>query len=201
MEKSRKTKKSVLIIVLLLVVGLSIGFAAFTQELTIQSSASVKGDTSTFKVAFSESPSEVTGSAATTGGKAQGGTFSGATLTGLTAEFTAPGQQATWELYAYNDGQFDAFLKAVTVGAITGTAKTGTTQAYVDEAIKGIKIKVTVGAAEYATTTEDITAHKLEKTKGEKVKVTLEYAAGSAIADGDFTVNIGDIKLNYESMD
>lgn len=202
MEKSRKAKKNILIILLLVVVGLSIGFAGFASQLTIQNfNATVKGDESSFKVVFSESTTEATGNSATTGGKAQGGTFSGTELTGLTAEFTAPGQTATWELYAFNDGQFDAFLKSVTIGTVTGTALEGTTQSYVDEAIKGIKIKVDVRGEEYTATRGSITSHELAKGQGEKITVTLTYEAGSATADGDFTVNVGKILLDYDSVD
>lgn len=200
MEKSRKTKKIVLVVLLLIVIGLSIGFAAFTSQLTIKSNASVTGDSTTFKVVFSSSQSSVESGTVVTGGKAEGGAISGTTLSGLEATFTAPGQTATWEVYAYNAGQFDAFLKNVTVGSITGTAGVGTTQSYVDEAIKGISIKVNVRNEDYPTTTS-ITSHKLEKATAEKVVVTLSYAAGSATADGDFTVNIGDILLDYNSVD
>lgn len=202
MEKSRKAKKIVLIVLLLLVIGLTIGFAAFVSELTISSSATVEGNANNFKVAFSESATEVTGSTSTIGENATaGGTFSGTALSGLKAEFTAPGQTATWTVYAYNDGQFDAFLNDVTIGSITGKAGDGTTQSYVDEAVKGISISVKVGGASYSQTTTGLTSHKLEQGTGEEIIVTLTYAADSAIADGDFTVNIGDIKLNYESVD
>jgi hypothetical protein len=210
MEKSRKAKKSILIILLLVVVGLSIGFAAFVSELTISSSATVVGDKNTFKVVFSESQTEVTGNTATVKGTAgasgTGGTFTGTALTGLTAEFTAPGQTVTWEVYAVNDGEFDAYLKDVIIGGITCTAKSGTTQSYVDEAAKGISIKVSVRGEEYTASKADIINHELtkdsgERGPGEKIIVTLTYAANSAIADGDFDVKIGDIKLNYESMD
>ena len=200
MEKSRKTKKIVLIVLLLIVVGLSIGFAAFTSQLTIRSSATVTADSSTFRVVFSSSSSAVESGTVVIGGKAEGGTISGTSLSGLTATFTQPGQTATWEVYAYNAGQFDAYLKKVTIGTITGTAKEGTTQSYVDEAIKGISIKVNVRGEEYPTTTS-ITNHNLTKGSGEKVIVTLTYAADSATADGDFTVNIGDILLDYNSVD
>lgn len=203
MEKSRKTKKSVLIILLLLVVGLSIGFAAFASKLTISSSATIKGNAQNFKVVFSDSATSVSGTSAVTAGKAtSGGSFSGTELTGLKAEFTEPGQTATWTVYAYNAGQFDAFLNDVTIGEITGTALSSTTQSFVDEAIKGVKVSVKVGASNaYTTTTSGISNHKLTQGNGEAITITLSYEAGSAIADGDFTVNIGEIKLNYESID
>lgn len=204
MEKSRKAQKSILIILLLLVVGLSIGFAAFTSNLTIKSSASVTPNPNTFKVVFSSSKTESAGGAATTDGTyGKGGTFSqdATTLEGLTATFTAPGQTATWTLNSFNAGEFDAFLNTVTLGEITCKAKDGTDEAKVQEAAKGISIKVQVGAATYETTTEGITAHTLKKGEGEEVVVTLTYKAGSAIADGDFDVEIGDIVLGYDSID
>jgi hypothetical protein len=208
MEKSRRNKKIVLIVLLLIVVGLSIGFAAFTATLKIQSSASVMGDQNTFKVVFSESDSEVTGSKTNVSGVASAGTFNGTELSGLTATFTQPGQTATWEVYAFNAGQFDAFLKSVTfenaagsTATIKGVAGEGTTQTYVDEAIKGMSIQVDVRGEAYTTTRTGITNHKLTQSTGEKITVTLSYDSTAAIADGDFTVNIGDILLGYESVD
>lgn len=208
MEKSRRNKKIVLIVLLLIVVGLSIGFAAFTATLKIQSSASVIGDKNTFKVVFSESASEVTGSQTAVSGVASAGTFNGTELTGLTATFTQPGQTATWEVYAFNAGQFDAFLKSVTFENATGATSTikgvagdGTTQSYVDEAVKGMSIKVDVRGETYTATKTGITNHKLTQADGEKITVTLSYDSTAAIADGDFTVNIGDILLGYESVD
>lgn len=204
MGKSRKAKKSILIVLLLLVVGLSIGFAAFNSNLTIKSSATVKPDKSTFRVVFSTSKTESAGGAAELDGTyAKGGTFAqdSTTLEGLSATFTAPGQTATWKLNSFNDGEFDAFLNTVTVGAITCTPKEGTDPAKVTEAAKGISIKVTVGGVDYDVTTEGITAHTLKKGTGEEVIVTLTYKAQSAIADGDFDVAIGDIILGYDSID
>lgn len=204
MEKSRKTKKSILIVLLLVVVGLSIGFAAFTSKLTIKSSATVKPNPNTFKVVFSTDSSESQGGSVTTDGTyAKGGSFAtdATTIEGLTAEFTAPGQTATWEIYSLNNGEFDAFLNSVTVGNITCEAKEGTDNDKVTEAAKGIKLKVEVGSAQYETTTTGISSHPLAKGNSEKVKVTLSYEAGSAIADGDFTVKVGDIILGYDSVD
>ena len=210
MEKSRKNKKIILIVLVLVVEGLSIGFAAYGSQLTINSSASVTMDGSTFKVGFSDSQSGLTGTTTTstkvgTGVTAEEGTFenNNLTISGLSASFTGPGQSVTWKAYAYNDGQFDAFLKSVTVGKITCVAdsESGTTQAYVDEAAKGISIKVSVGGDVYPTTNANITNSKLEIGKAKEVLITLEYADGSAIADGDFDVQIEPIQLNYSSVD
>ena len=125
------------------------------------------------------------------------------TSPGLSANFTGPGQSVTWKTYAYNAGQFDAFLKSVTVGKITCVAdkESGTTQAYVDEAAKGISLKVVVGGDTYTSTNGNITNSKLLINNAEEVSITLTYADGSAIADGDFEVQIAPIQLNYSSVD
>ena len=204
MEKTRKMNRTILLVLLVLVVGLSIGFAAFSSNLTIKSSAMVKPDASTFKIVFSTSDTDSIGGSAVTDGKyTTGGSFAdnSTTLEGLKATFTEPGQTATWELYSYNNGAYDGFLNTVTLGKITCTAKEGTSADMVAEAARGIKLTVEVGDATYTTTTEAITGHNLDQEQGEKVKVTLEYLAGSAIADGDFDVAIGDIVLGYDSVD
>lgn len=204
MEKSRKTKVGILIFLLVMVVLLTVGFAAFGSELTIKSSAEVKGNENAFSVVFSASKTEATGGDPVCSGNATGGTFDQPTtvLSGLTANFTEPGQKATWTVYSFNRGQFDAFLNSVTLGNIVCTAGPNTDQVKVNEAAKGISIKVTVGGVTYTDDELDILGHELAIGSGEEVKVELEYAAGSAIADGDFAVAVdGDIVLNYESID
>ena len=204
MEKSRKAQKSILIILLLIVVGLSIGFAAFTSTLKIQTTATVSPNPNTFSVVFSTSKTEsVAGSPELDGTYASGGSFqAGATtLSGLKASFTQPGQTATWKVYAHNAGEFNAFLNSVTIGNISYNVKEGTDTTKVEEAVKGIKISVKVGNTTFDATNASISGHELVKGQGEEVLVTLTYASGSAIADGDFDVTIGDIVLGYDSID
>lgn len=207
MEKSRKTNKIILIVLLLLIIGLSIGFAAYERELKIKTSALVQGDESGFKVVFSTKKDS-----ATPGTIAQNG-YAGAVTIGadstelndLKATFTEPGQTATWTFYAYNAGKFDAFLNSLTIGEITCTPKEGTDKDKVDEAAEGISIKVSVAGTDYTTTQATLPTHKLPKASGadsgEEIVVTLSYAANSAIADGDFDVTVGDIILDYGSVD
>ena len=202
MEKERKHNKIILIILLILILGLSIGFAAFTSKLKIQSTATVSPDANSFKVAFSSKPNVLEEGNIVLGGKATGGVFekNATTLSSLNANFTAPGQTATWKFYAYNSGEYDAFLNTVILGAIVCTPD-GADPAKVIEAAKGINIKISVGGQTYTSTTEGINSHILEKGKGEEIIVTLSYADGSAIVDGKFNVNIGDIILEYNSAD
>lgn len=202
MEKERKNKKWLLIILLLAVILLAIGFAVFTTQLKIQSSATVSPDPNNFKVVFSSSATSATEGRIIYGGKAEGGTFekNGTTLSGLTANFTAPGQTATWKFYAFNGGEYDAFLNKVTLGAVICTPN-GADPTKVAEAAKGISINISIGGKKYTSSNDNINSHELVKGAGEEVLVTLSYAAGSAAVDGNFDVSIGDIVLEYNSAD
>ena len=203
MEKERKNKKIILIILLLAILLLSLGFAAFTSRLKIQSGATVSPDPSAFKVVFSSSATESLEGTPAYGGTATGGRFEkdATTISGLNAEFTAPGQSATWTFYSFNDGEYDAFLNNVTVGSIACVAAEGTDEAKVAEASKHISIKVSVGGNEYTQTDSAINSHKLTRGVGEAVVVTLTYAEGGPAVDGNFEVLIGDITLEYNSAD
>lgn len=202
MEKERKNKKIILIILLLLVILLSVGFAVFTARLKIQSSATVTPDPSAFKVVFSSSVTNSVAGSPVLGGYATAGAFTkdSTTLSGLSANFTAPGQSATWKFYAYNAGEYEAFLNMVTLGAITCVAD-GADPVKVAEAQKGISIKISVDGVEYTLSNENIDSQPLAIKSGEEVVVTLSYAEGSAAVDGKFNVLIGDILLEYNSAD
>ncbi len=218
MRRNRNNRKIIVAAILVAaVVGLSLGFAVFSNTLAIKSSATVNTDSSTFNVKFSINNTGVTGGSvtgSTTGGaSADNATISDTQITGLKAKFTKPGQTVTYTFYARNNGQFTAYLNSITYANATGgsspikcTAGSNTTASYVASACNGINVTVTAGeGSTIATATNksnsDIDAHALAKSTGEKVVVKIEYASGSAVADGDFTVAIGDITLNYGSQD
>lgn len=205
MERSRKAQKSILIVLLLVVVGLSIGFAAFTSNLKIKSSATVTPNPNTFKVVFSASDTESkAGDVKGDGIYGKNATFAkdAKELTGLKADFTAVGQEATWEVYSFNDGEFDAFLNSVTLGTITCEAKDGTSTDMVANVVMKLSVAITDENGEtttYDATTANVSSHILSKGKAEKVVVSLEYVSGKV--DGDFTVDVSEIILGYDSVD
>lgn len=195
------------------VLGVSLGYAAFSNTLTISSSASVKPDSSGFNVDFSSSSSAVATSDITptlnkvatgfTATDAQIDNTTDPTISNLSATFTEPGQSATYTFYAYNAGNYIAYLNSIVFsGSKTCTAKTGTTQSLVDSACNGIELSAKVGS-ESATTTSvaSITSHSLATSTAEEIVVTISYKADSAIADGDFDVTLPDIVLTYDSVD
>lgn len=209
-----KTYKIIALVALILgAIGVTIGYAAFSNTLTITSQAEVHPDTSAFNVDFSSSSSGVvadpvtpTLSANVTGFTATNASIDNSNdpvISNLNATFTAPGQSATYTFYAYNAGEYIAYLNSIVFsGTKTCTAASGTTQSLVDSACNGITLSVKVGS-EAATTTSlaSISSHSLAKNTAEEIVVTISYAAGSAVADGNFTVSLPSVVLTYSSVD
>ena len=218
MEKNRDTKLILVTVLAVGVMGLSIGFAAFSNVLKINSAATVSPDASTFNVDFSSSDTAVETSKITpvtdpVGVVATEDTIdntSDPTIKNLSATFKEPGQKAVYEFYAFNTGELKAFLKSIVYENVTGetsnkicTALQGgntATETLVQKACE--KISVTVAVGDSVSTTSGIASisdHALEKKTSEKITVTLEYAADAERVDGDFTVSFGNIILNYSS--
>ena len=204
MRNSNGTKLLVVGALIVSVIALSIGFAAFTTSLNISSSAEVSPSSSNFNVSLSTtSNSATTGSVAATGTGATGAnaTLTATRISGLKATFTAPGQSVKYSFYAYNGGSFLAYLNSVVIGSKTCTAVEGTNQSYVDSACNGISISVKANEATFSSSNTNIADHTVAKNASEPIEVTISYASGSAVADGDFTVAFGDVVLTYGSAD
>ena len=215
MDRDRSTKVIAIVALCVAVFGLSVGFAAFSNDLTIKSEATVKPNASDFDVNFSSSDtSETDGTVtatSTAGITAQDATINNATaptISGIKVEFTEPGQSAKYSFFAHNAGKYNAFLNNVTFknakdanANIACVAAEGTNAAMVASACQGISIKVKVGTTTFVEPTPNITSHELPIDQYEPVEVTIEYKTGAARADGDFQVNIGDIVLTYGSVD
>lgn len=215
MDRDRSTKVIAIVALCVAVFGLSVGFAAFSNDLTIKSEATVKPNASDFDVNFSSSDtSETDGTVtatSTAGVTAQDATINNATaptISGIKVEFTEPGQSAKYSFFVHNAGKYNAFLNNVTFKNVTDAnanivcvAAEGTNANMVASACQGISIKVKVGTTTFVEPTPTITSHELLIDQYEPVEVTIEYKTGAARADGDFQVNIGDIVLTYGSVD
>lgn len=201
----RNGAKYIIVFALLIsVAALSLGFAAFSSTLTIESEADVVGDPTKFNVSLSKSNSSVsTGSVTPTvsGATGSAATLSANKIEGLKATFTDKGQSVKYSFYAYNAGQFIGYLNSVSIGTKTCTPVSGTTASYVASACNGISISVKVGSNTYNSTNNSISSHSLAIGSAEAVEVTISYASNAALADGDFTVAFGDIVLTYGSAD
>ena len=217
MEKDRSAKIIAIVALVVAVAGVSLGFAAFSQNLKINPKANVKGDESLFNVQFStEQNKAATGSVRATLDpsdssipefEASSATLTDTTVDNLKATFVngKGNQTATYSFYVYNGGELDAYLKSVTFEKeeplCTATAgENQATNSLVQAACKDVSVKITVNGDEYTATNESISNKMLAKTSGTPVTVVLEYKDENAV-DGDFDVDFGSITLNYSSSD
>ena len=239
MEKERGGKAIAIVALLIGVVGLTIGFAAFSNTLTISSTAEYNPDDSIFNVDFSSTAGSVvdgnlapkTLTPATNGPAGATATISNAsdpTITGIKATFTEPGQSVVYEFYTRNIGEMKAFLRSVTFGTASpaagevnnvttvgsgfktctqltkGTPGNPATVETMTAACEDINLTLTLGSEDMTggkarNAFTSAAAHDLEPTDEEKVTLTISYPTGSDRADGDFTVNFGDISFVYAS--
>ena len=215
MERDRSAKIIAIVALCIAIVGLSIGFASFSNNLTIKSNATVSPNPNDFDVNFSTSnTSELDGTVSgvgTNSATAEDATIDNSdspTIAGLKANFTEPGQKVTYSFYAHNAGKYKAYLNNVTYSNVSGetatkvcTAGVGTDATMVEAACNGISVSVKVGNDTYTGSMDSITNHKLELDAYEEVVVTIEYNSSASRADGDFEVSFGDIILTYNSVD
>lgn len=222
MEKDRGSKVIAIVGLVVAVAALSIGFAAFTQNLTISSSAKVTPSDNVLKVLFSSdgtAQKEEAVVANPSTGDAQKGTNAtinnnggvNPTITGLHADFTDKGQTVTYTFYVHNDSEYIAYLKSVAFANAAGsdtykkcTKGTDTTEAMVTAACADVKLKISVGGTEFTSSNAAVTDSSLAVGAFAPVVVTISYdAAGTSttpIPDGDFSVAFGDITLGYSSV-
>ena len=204
-----RNKKLIILIALVAVVTVSVGFAAFSSSLLIKSSLSVNPNASDFGVVFSTSSSSVATSAVTptknpTTITATNATIDNSTIptiSNISGTFTAPGQSATYSFYAYNKGEYLAYLNSITfVSDKVCTAGEGTNQTLVDAACEDIKITVSIGNVEASATKQNITGETIQAGKAKQVTVKLEYISNGDVADGPFTVEFGDISMFFATV-
>ncbi len=107
MEKERKIKVLSLVALIVAVLGLTVAFAALSQTLTINGSASV--DAATWDIHFANLSEPVIEGAATTTKPS----LSGTSITGYTATVTKPGDSVIYEFDIVNAGTVDALISSV----------------------------------------------------------------------------------------
>lgn len=215
----RRKRKYLFIVLMLCVLTMSIGFSAFSSELVIASSASVKPDSSAFRVIFSSSGTQVltdkiTGTA-TGNAKAGSATIENGgdtpKISDLTATFTGPGETVKYEFYVYNSGAYVAYLRDIVFKNVDGESSSKVCTAIdsssvnatlMQNACNDINVSIDVGSTTSVLgTTNNIRGRSLGKGVYEKVVVTITYTNNENRSDGDFKVEFGDIGLTYSTVD
>ena len=195
MEKDRGYKIIALVALIVAVIGLSFGYAAWSTTLTINGTGVV--DPATWKVRFDyKSGSSLT---PTLVGKATstGATLTATSVSGYAATLKAPGDSVTYNWLVKNEGGIDAELKTFTLGTLSCAPNTSST-ATQTEATN------VCGDLEYTLTYADGTAIEigdvLPNTTGSKeLKMTLKWKDNSTvIPTDDIKVTVSTTTMIYE---
>ncbi len=194
MNKEGRFQNVLIILLAVAVVGMSIGFAAFSSQLTITGNATF--EKAKWEVIWENNTVVETETNATNQGTVSVDSGNMNVTYNVTLK---PHTEYSFTVYARNNGTFDAKL--------TGITFTGMTPAQVASAHSGkIGYKVTYGGTEYTDTTNLASADPaitLAKNGGRvPVVVTLTYplpeSASNLLAD-DVNLSLG-VQLNYEPV-
>ena len=213
MENNNRYSRYLAVIALLIsVVGVSLGFAAYSNTLQIKATADYTAPTTPATPIAELSTDPNTPTPGTVTPTTDGATADPATLTDNSIEnikvhFTAPNQSATYSFYGVNPSEFASYLNSVVFGTKTCAPYSNPsnpnpgTASYVANACNDITMTIAAGSDDYVETNNAINGHTLASGASEVVTVTIEYIDGGAIADGDFTVDFGTAYLNYSTVD
>ena len=220
MESEKNTRLIALVALVAGVGALSVGFSAYTRNLVISPSAEVTLDNDVFKVVFSKQSDSVDDSEITANVNDDGSSGESAKIdnsgvrpkiSNLKAKFTKPGQKVTYEFYAVNSGELDAYLRNITFKNTVSNLSTKECKPTEEgnpatEDLTSIcdSITLTVTVANDITTTETKTIEEEKKIdkhsttySSHPIKIEIEYPKEAEVPDGDFTVEFGDIELKY----
>ena len=205
MRSERKKQVMTLSILVVAVLVISIGFAAFSARLRVNSSATVTPNASDFKVVFSSSENafEINPVKASPSNMGDDATITNTpvpTISGLMAKTSAPGDSVTYTFYVRNEGKFEAFLNSVSYGGKICAPGDGTNVEMANKACDSINATVSVGSVTTSETKTDITGESLKPGESKQVTVTLSYDSNGARANGPFAVQFGDISMYYATV-
>ena len=195
MQKERGFRIIAVIALMVAVVGLTIGYAAYSSTLKITGAANV--DPSSWSVKFAyKNDSSFTGGNSLTAVKTGSATMiSEATLSdtqvsGFNATLKAPGDSITYNFVVTNSGSLDAELSTFTMGNISCAPAAGS-NATTEEA--------NAICNELSYTLTGVTANeKLGAGKSKDLTLKLEWAStGTAVASDDIAITVGETTLIY----
>ena len=128
------------------------------------------------------------------------------TISGISVNFTEPGQNVKYSFYAHNAGEYIEYLNTVVFAqaapSCEATTPGGATAGLVSAMCEGITYSIKIGNLDAMTETDnDVDGHSIAKDSGELIEVVVSYGDNAARADGPVTVTLGSITLHYDSLD
>ena len=189
MRKEGRVQTVVMLLLAVAVVAMSVGFAAYSQVLTINAD---NADNTVIKEAKWDVRYDKDTFAETTGTGYVAGTSHAVNTTGTDVSFNAtlnkPGDKYEFTINAKNYGTFNAKLTSVTLSSLTAAQA------------KYVTYKVSVAGTEYDATTTGLNV-ALNAGASHPVKVTVSYVQPESEADlpkdGDVTLTLT-ASLNYD---
>ena len=170
MQKDRTLRVMVVVAICIATLGLTIAYAAYSQTLTIQGSATVKGNT--WSVLFQNPTTPVvSGNAASTANSS----VSGSTTFNFDVTFYEPGDSATFKVDVANTGILDAKVSAVTISGVPAALQDYITYSVVYDADdSAVAVNDTLNASQTRT-----------------LKITVTYNSNATIPNADITATLG----------
>lgn len=215
MRHERTIKIIEIVVLVFAIVGISIGFAAYAKDLTINIGGTVAPE-DTFSLQFSNASGEQTvgnvthDTVATTTGASGSATISGDghTISTVDATFKKPGDTVVIKFYVTNTSIYTAYLKSITFSKTAATCTgAGVAEETRNEVCGNMSMNVSVGTntASYdnntvtgISTNNEINAKSGTTLSSLPVTLTLTYG-GSTAVDSSIDVEFGSIALGYST--
>lgn len=183
MNREREMKTLVIAALVISVVAIGVGFAAFSTTLQINGTATVNTDGKTWSVLFekiektSESTAGVDSTVPTITNGTAGVNVTNTAISTITAAFSAPNQKLQYKITVKNAGTYDAKLTAASIPTLDTITVTGTESA----------------AATDATNVKNHLKFSFTKLDGSPVTVETDTLAAGATQDYLYTIEYEDL--------
>lgn len=213
MEHNRRHKIFIIFALVLSIISVSVGFAAFSATLNISSTASVSPNSDSFSVALSSSSTIYATEEVDVAYKSDGVTTSKATIvngTGVVSVsnirvgFTTPGQTALYALALTNNGEYRAYLNSVVFEPKTCNYNDDINSELAQAACEAIDVTLAIshsyGVYAYDANDTEYEYFYLEPGETYGFDLNFNYDNNNWI-DGDLNVIFGDIKLYFSSVE
>lgn len=199
MEKERGAKVIAIVALLIAVVGLTVGYAAYSSTLTINGTANV--DPASWKVNF-DYKNGTTSLTGTTKGHATENTapkLADTTISEFDVTLKAPGDSVTYNFLIKNSGTLNAKLANFTMGTLTCAPNASSSISQEDATELCGELKYTLTYAGGSTIT---TGEILNPNNSKELELKLEWPSASTLSvSDDVKVTIGATTFVYEQAE
>lgn len=195
MEKERGAKVIAIVALLIAVVGLTVGYAAYSSTLTINGTANV--DPASWKVNFGyKTGDSLTGTIKGHATETTAPTLADTTISGFDVTLKAPGDSVTYNFLIKNSGTLNAKLANFTMGTLTCAPNASSSISQEDATRLCGELKYTLTYADGSTITTGTT---LNSNDSKELELKLEWPSASTLSvSDDVKVTIGTTTFVYE---